>query len=423
MTDARWPELDYLSWRETCAALHLYLQVGGKYRLAHTPWINHSWHATFLVGARGLTTTLVPDGPGVEVLFDLVDHKVIAESGDGRRAEMALRPTTVAAFHAEFRDLIAAVGGRPDFHGSPNEVADPVPFAEDHRDRPYDAEAVTRFFRALAAADRVFKAFRTSFIGKASPVHLFWGSFDLAATRFSGRAAPLHPGGVPALPDDVAQEAYDQEVSSAGFWPGGSGGVDYPAFYAYAYPAPQGYAQAGVQPDAAFWHKDLGEFVLPYAAVRESADPDAALLGFLETTYAAAADLARWDRSILECRPGAPRRPRPLHEAPEAGGGLAPAPAGASPDITYEEGPAKGRYLARLDGHEAEMTVSRAGERLLIIDHTEVPDALRGRRVGEALVRRAVENARETGRSILPLCPFARAQFARHAEWQDVLRR
>jgi hypothetical protein len=305
-----WPKLDYLGWRDTCSALHLYLQVAGKYRLAHTPWINHSWHATFYVTPRGLTSSLIPDGPGIEILFDFHNHQVVGTSGDGREVSFALRGMTVAEFHADFLRLIAELGGTPRFHGQPNEVPNPVPFAEDDRDRPYDRDATQRFHQALMAIDRVFKAFRTSFLGKCSPVHLYWGSLDLAVTRFSGRRAPLHGGGIPALPNDVAQEAYDREVSSAGFWPGGSG-IDYPAFYAYAYPAPGGFRSAPVQPEAAFWHGELSEFILPYEAVQTAEDGDGALLAFLESTYVAAADLGGWDRDMLECQPGRPASVRP----------------------------------------------------------------------------------------------------------------
>jgi predicted GNAT family acetyltransferase len=413
----KWPHLDYLNWRETCSALHLYLQIAGKYRLAHTPWLNHSWNATLYVTPIGLTTSPIPDGPGIEVLFDLREHRVVGTCGNGRKASFDLAPSTVAAFHANFVKLISDLGGTPTFNGRPNEVPDPVPFIEDDRDRPYDREAVERFHQALIAVDRVFNRFRTSFIGKSSPVHLFWGSFDLAVTRFSGRRAPLHPGGVPALPDDVAQEAYDREVSSAGFWPGG-GGIDYPAFYAYAYPAPGGYRAASVQPDAAFWHEGLSEFILPYDAVQAAIDPDQALLAFLVSTYEAAADLGGWDRDLLECAQGQPRQVRP----PDAGSANDPTPAGEG-TVEREDGPTKGRYRLVVDGVEAEMTYSRAGEGLIIIDHTEVPSALRGRKVGERLVRQAIEDARRDGVAIMPLCPFAKAQIDRHPEWQDVLRR
>lgn len=411
-----WPRLDYLSWRETCSALHLYLQVVGKYRLAHTPWLNHSWNATFYVTPIGLASSPIPDGPGVEILFDLREHMVVGTCGNGRKASFALGPSTVAAFHASFVQLISELGGTPTFNGQPNEVPNPVPFAEDHRDRPYDRDAVRRFHHALTAIDTVFNRFRTSFLGKSSPVHLFWGSFDLAVTRFSGRRAPLHPGGIPALPDDVAQEAYDREVSSAGFWPGG-GGIDYPAIYAYAYPAPDGYRAAPVRPDAAFWHEEMSEFVLPYAAVQSAADPEAELMAFLVSTYEAAAELGGWDRDLLECGPGQPRRIRPPDAAPEKS---APQFDGA---VEREDGATKGRYRIVIDGAEAEMTYSRVGKRQIIIDHTEVPARLRGRRVGERLVRQAIEDARREGITIIPLCPFAKAQIDRHPEWQDVVRR
>jgi hypothetical protein len=314
--EAMWPDIAYLPWRDTCAALHLYAQIVGKYRLARTPWVNHSWHATLYVNGRGLTTGLVPDRPGgIEIAFDFIDHQVIGVAMDGRRASFPLGPTSVAAFHTRVLDLIKTLGGTPMMHGRPNEVPDPVPFASDHDPRPYDAEAVTRFFHALVGVDRVFHRFRTGFLGKVSPVHLFWGSFDLAVTRFSGRTAPLHRGGVPALPDAVTREAYSHEVSSAGFWPGG-GGVDEPMFYSYAYPTPAGYDAVEVEPGSARYDQTLGEFLLPYEAVRRAADPDLTLMRFLESTYRAAADLGRWDRATLDCVTGAPRLPRPLHGPP-----------------------------------------------------------------------------------------------------------
>lgn len=311
MTDP-WPDIPYEAWRETCSALHLYAQILGKYRLARTPWLNHSWHATLYVNARGFTTSLVPDAAGgVEVALDLLDHAVVGSGTDGRTARFALGPMSVAAFHARFIGLLRELGARTDLHGRPNEVPDPVPFTEDHAERPYDAEAVTRFFHACVSVDRVMKRFRTSFLGKVSPVHLFWGSFDLAVTRFSGRPAPLHPGGVPGLPDDVTREAYSHEVSSAGFWPGGAG-IDYPAFYSYAYPAPPGFADARAEPAEARFDAGLGEFLLPYDAVRRAADPDAMLMAFLDSTYRAAAETGGWDRDALECETGIPLRPRPL---------------------------------------------------------------------------------------------------------------
>lgn len=307
-----WPDIAYPAWRDTCSALHLYLQIAGKYRLARTPWINHSWQATFYVTARGLSTSLVPDGPGgIEIEFDLIEHRVNIKASDGKTARLPLTLGTVAAFNQSFREAIASVGGAPDFDGHPNEIPDAVPFANDHVVRPYDAEAARRFHRALVLIDGVFKRFRTAFLGKVSPVHLFWGSFDLAVTRFSGRRAPLHPGGVPGLPDDVAREAYTHEVSSAGFWPGGAG-ADFAAFYSYAYPAPQGFAAATVSPETAKFDAALGEFVLPYDVVRLASDPEETLRSFLESTYRAVASLAGWNVPNLECPTGVPRRPRPL---------------------------------------------------------------------------------------------------------------
>lgn len=310
--DERWPDIPYLWWRDTGAALQLYAQIVGKYRLARTPWVNHSWHAVFYPSARGFTTGLVPDGVGgIEVSFDLVDHQVIGTSTNGRTARIALGSMSVAAFHSRFLDLVRTLGGTPELHGRPNEIPDPVPFAEDLVERPYDAEAVVRFFRALVSVSLVLQKFRTAFLGKVSPVHLFWGGFDLAVTRFSGRRAPLHPGGIPALPDEITREAYSHEVSSAGFWPGG-GGVDFPAFYSYAYPSPAGFVDAKVSPKEAYFDETLGEFLLPYDAVRFAPDPEAALMAFLEGTYRAAADLGAWDVGSFECAIGQPRRPRSL---------------------------------------------------------------------------------------------------------------
>lgn len=234
-------------------------------------------------------------------------------SGSVSRATDARR-----ASHHDNRPLPRAVRvspardrATPAFHGAPNEVPDPVPFLDDHAERPYDADAVTRFFRACVSIDSILERFRTSFLGKVSPVHLFWGSFDLAVSRFSGRPAPRHPGGIPGLPDDVCREAYSHEVSSAGFWPGG-GGTDFPAFYSYAYPAPPGFATASVQPAQAWFDATLGEFLLPYDTVRLSDDPEAILMAFLESTYGAAADRAGWNWTGPECATGLPRRPRPM---------------------------------------------------------------------------------------------------------------
>ncbi len=305
-----WPAIPFAEWQTTAAALHLYLQIVGKYRLARTPWVNHSWHATFYSTPRGLTTSLVPDGDGgIEVEFDFIDHIVQVHCGR-RTTSIPLEPMSVADFHNQFIQTIGDLGGDATFHGSPNELPDRVPFAEDTSPRPYDADAVARFHRALVAVSHVFQDFRTAFRGKVSPVHLFWGSFDLAVTRFSGRRAPMHPGGIPNLPDEVTQEAYSHEVSSAGFWAGG-GPVDDAAFYSYAYPGPDGFSDAPVKPEAAYFDKDFGEFILPYEAVRTSADPERTLMAFLESTYDAAASLGDWDRS-QECARGQKGKPLPI---------------------------------------------------------------------------------------------------------------
>ena len=304
-----WPALPYADWAETCTALHLWNQIVGKYRVAHTPWVNHSWHATLYVTPRGLTTGVVPDGgAAVTLTFDLREHLLVGETLQAR-ASFPLEAMSVADFLKRTTALVDRLGGRMLIHGGPNEIPDAKPFAVDTAPRPYDRDAVERFHRALVQIHRVFARFRTGFLGKVSPVHLFWGSFDLAVTRFSGREAPSHPGGVPALPDAVTREAYSHEVSSAGFWPGG-GSVDEPMFYSYAYPVPDGFAERSVEPAEASFDQALGEFLLPYETVRQSPDPEAALMRFLQSTYEAAAETAGWDRRALECDFGAPRVPR-----------------------------------------------------------------------------------------------------------------
>jgi hypothetical protein len=299
-----WPELPYAAWRDTALTLQLWTQIVGKIRLARTPWLNHSWHVTLYVTARGLTTSPIPDGARTfQIDFDFVDHVLWVRTSDGHFRQVVLKPMTVAEFYGDVLHALADLGIVVAINGKPNEIPDAIPFADDRVHASYDRDYANRFWRVLGASNEVFAEFRTGFLGKASPVHFFWGSFDLAVTRFSGRSAPRHPGGVPNLPDDVAQEAYSHEVSSAGFWPG-SGAIDYPAYYSYAYPAPEGFASAPVRPAQAFFSKELGEFILPYDAVRTAADPRAVLLDFLQSTYDAAADLGKWDRAALECAIG-----------------------------------------------------------------------------------------------------------------------
>ena len=301
-----WPELPTAAWRDTYATLHLWTQIVGKIRLTKSPWLNHSWHVTLYVTPRGLTTSPVPDGTRTfQIDFDFIDHTLRISTSDGAQRQFALAGQSVASFYAATMAALSELGIIVVIDEMPNELPDPVRFSEDAAHASYDPDAVRRFLQVLSNSDRVFKQFRTGFLGKASPVHFFWGSFDLAVTRFSGRPAPRHPGGVPNLPDAVAHEAYSHEVSSAGFWPG-SGPIDYPAFYSYAYPEPSGFRAAKVRPDAAFFSEAAGEFVLPYDAVRMADDPDKALLDFLHSTYEAAANAANWDRDALECEPGQP---------------------------------------------------------------------------------------------------------------------
>jgi hypothetical protein len=299
-----WPSLPLEAWSETYAALHLWTQIVGKLRLAQSAWLNHSWHTTLYVTARGLTTSPIPHGARTfQIDFDFVDHRLAIESSDGRRGGFELRPEAVAAFYERLMGELGRLDLPVRISKKPNEIADPVRFDRDRARREYDREYANRFWRVLVQADRVFKEFRGRFIGKCSPVHFFWGAPDLAVTRFSGRRAPEHPGGVPNLPDRVTREAYSHEVSSCGFWPGG-GPAPYPAFYAYAYPEPSGFADAPVKPDGAFYSHDLREFLLPYDRVRESHSPDKTLLEFLQSTYEAAATLGRWDRVALEATDG-----------------------------------------------------------------------------------------------------------------------
>ncbi len=301
-----WPELPTAAWGATCETLQLWTQIVGKIRLAREPWLNHSWHVVLYVTPRGLTTSPIPDGTRTfQIDFDFIDHVLRISTSDGAQRQFALAGHSVASFYAAIMAELAQLGIHVAINETPNELPEPIRFSQDRQHASYDPDAVRRFLQILLNADRVFKQFRTAFLGKASPVHFFWGSFDLAVTRFSGRRAPRHPGGVPHLPDDVAAEAYSHEVSSAGFWPG-SGAIDYPAFYSYAYPEPAGFRTTAVRPDAAFFSEALGEFILPYDAVRTAARPDQALLDFLQSTYEAAANAAKWDREALECAPGQP---------------------------------------------------------------------------------------------------------------------
>jgi hypothetical protein len=295
-----WPEFPLEAWRDTGATLHMWTQIVGKVRLSLTPWINHSWHVTLYVTARGLTTLPIPSGGRTfQIDFDFLSHKLEVLSSDGRSSGFPLEPQSVATFYARLMDSLAALDVDVRIKRKPNEVVEAIRFDQDEIHRSYNRDYANRYWRILVQSARVMTVFRSRFIGKCSPVHYFWGGPDLAVTRFSGRTAPPHPGGIPNCPDWITREAYSHEVSSCGFWAGG-GPVPYAVFYSYSYTEPAGFADAPVKPSAAFYSGELREFLLPYDAVRTSDSPDETLLEFLQSTYEAAANLAKWDRSSLE---------------------------------------------------------------------------------------------------------------------------
>jgi len=292
--------LHFADWQTTAETLHMWTQIIGKIRLALSPWINHSWHVTLYLTSRGLTTSPVPHGlHAFEIRFDFISHELRVLKSDGALRVLPLRAQSVAAFYGAVMAALGELQLPLKIDRLPNEIADPIPFDRDETHRAYDPVAANRFWRVLLQSDRVLKQFRSRFCGKCSPVHFFWGSFDLAVTRFSGRPAPPHPGGIPHLPDAVTREAYAQEVSSVGFWPG-SAASPTPLYYSYAYPEPPGFAEAKVQPAEASYYAPLHEFVLPYEAVRSAASPDAMLLEFAQSVYDAASLLGKWDRAALE---------------------------------------------------------------------------------------------------------------------------
>ena len=295
-----WPELNYADWKDTCATLHMWTQIVGKIRLTLSPWTNHSWHVTLYVTARGLTTLPIPhDTNTFEIRFDFIDHNLRILKSDGGHKTIELKPRSVADFYKAVMTALDELELPVKIDTTPNEIVNPIPFEKDEKHCAYDADYANRFWRVLVQTDRVFKEFRSRFCGKCSPVHFFWGSFDFAVTRFSGRQAPPHPGGVPHLPDPVTREAYSQEVSSLGFWPGAEV-MPRALFYSYTYPEPAGFAQAKVKPDAASYNPELREFTLPYDAVQKGNSPDEMLLDFAQSTYDAASTLGKWDRVALE---------------------------------------------------------------------------------------------------------------------------
>ncbi len=298
-TRAPWPELPWRDWQPTVATLHMWTQIVGKIRLALSPPLNHWWHIPLYVTARGLTTSPIPYGDGrFQIDFDFIDHRLAIADGEGGVFAMPLEPMSVATFYRRFMGGLHGLGIDVRIQARPSEVADAIPFESDETHASYDRRHVEALWRGLVAADRVMKEFQSGFLGKASPVHLFWGSFDLATTRFSGRVAPRHPGGAPNCPDWVMEEAYSREECSVGFWPASESHG--PMFYAYAYPEPAGYPEARIIPAGATFDPQFGEFTLPWDAVRLAADPDQAVLSFFRSTYEAGADLGGWDRALLE---------------------------------------------------------------------------------------------------------------------------
>jgi Family of unknown function (DUF5996) len=289
------PALPFDSWKDTLATLHMWAQIIGKVRLKLCPLVNHWWNVPFYVTARGLTTSAMPyERRAIEVQFDFIEHKIRIETSEGRVIAIAMEPQTVADFYKKFIAALGELGVSVQIWTVPCEIPDPIRFEQDYVHAAYDPDAAHKFWRILVWVDEIFKEFRGGFLGKASPVHFFWGSFDLAVTRFSGRVAPARPGA-----DSVTREAYSHEVSSAGFWPGGAE-IKGPAFYSYAAPEPAGFAEQRVRPPAAFYHPQMKEFLLMYDDVRTAASPKDALREFLQSTYNAAADLGKWDRKALE---------------------------------------------------------------------------------------------------------------------------
>jgi hypothetical protein len=299
-TSHSWSALPFAEWKDTAITLHMWTQIVGKIRLTLSPWTNHSWHVTLYLTSRGLTTSPIPHGTSTfEIRFDFIDHELRILKSDGAVRVLKLRPQSVAKFYREVMNALAEMELPVTINTMPNEIETPIPFDEDEEHRSYDYEFANRFWSVLVQSDRVFKEFRSRFCGKCSPVHFFWGSFDLAVTRFSGRPAPPHPGGIPHLPDAITREAYSQEVSSLGFWPGNATAPT-PIFYSYAYPEPSGFAEAKVQSAAAFYEPKLREFMLPYEAVRTAEKPDEVLLAFAQSAYDAASGLGKWDRDALQ---------------------------------------------------------------------------------------------------------------------------
>jgi hypothetical protein len=301
--DAPWPRLAYADWRKTYETLHRWTQIVGKVRVRNEPWTNHSWSSTLYVTSRGLSTLAIPNGAlNFSIEFDFIAHRLVVQSSDGDEQVLDLKTVNVSEFYFWLMDVLDEWGIDTQFSPKPNELIDDTAFSVDKEHHTYDPKHARTLFQVLVSAQNVFKNFRCGFEGKTSPIHFFWGSFDLAVTRFSGRTAPQHPGGIPHLPDRVTRDAYSHEVSSCGFWPGNEA-FPHAAFYSYAYPEPEGFSKAQIAPSGAIYHPELREFLLPYDYVRNSSAPEQMILEFLDSTFRAASDLGNWDRAVLEVSP------------------------------------------------------------------------------------------------------------------------
>jgi predicted GNAT family acetyltransferase len=405
MTTERWPALPLNEWSDTYVTLHRWLQIVGKTRLALTPVINHWWNTTLYLTPRGMTTSSIyTDTQAVAVDVDFLDHFLEIRTSDGRSARIALAPKSVATFYREYLDAFKSVGVDLTIYPVPVEVEDVTPFEQDEKHASYDPEYANRMWRILIASMRVFTEFRSRFVGKTSPAHFFWGGFDLALTRFSGRAGPTFSGPTLNVPVWVMREGYSKELMSAGFWPGGLYGVNEPVFYTYAYPEPAGFSTAAVEPAEARYDDQMREFILPYEAVRTSPFPETTLMQFLQSTYEAGANLGKWDRAALERGPVEPSE----------------APADSSPELRITEDPERCRFEADLHGQTAFVEYRRRGNRIYL-SHTEVPPAFEGRGIGSALAKYALDYARSKSLEVVPSCPFIAAYIRSHPVYADLV--
>ena len=400
----RWPELPLAAWSDTLATLHRWTQIVGKTRLVLTPHLNHWWNVTLYLTTRGLATGPMYSGNiEVDVEFDFTTHELVIRTSSPAEARLPLTSKSVAVFYSEYMRALRMLGVDVSINTTPNEVEDATPFDVDEMHSTYDPDYANRHWRILLSADRVFSEFRSRFIGKQSPTHFFWGGFDLAQSRFSGRTAPPHPGGGPHNPIWVGREGYSHQLTSAGFWPGGPG-IEYPVFYAYSYPEPPGYADADIDVPEAFYDKTWKEFFLPYEAVRTSPNPDRTLFTFLQCTYEAGAKLGEWDRAALERLPNPPAAKEEAEQA-----------------IVVHENPDASRFEVKV-GDQTAFVEYRRRKDIINLAHTIVPPSLEGKGIGSALAKYSLNYARENSLRVIPSCPFIAAYIKSHPEYADLVR-